>query len=715
MPGRFDSERSLARQAKWRRRAGQCAGCSLFFLVCVACVLVRDRSKDVPRIRFRMQMLLLPMLPFLLTLLLTICVLRHQMLSVLLTTNENAVISMANVSTDGNATGVSTRMRKTVRKKMQRIVVTSACALGALLLAGHVLRRQSRWLRALHLPSSVTGGLLGWCFFAAVEAVGGGDLADDWLADGWEVLPGFCTNIIFSSLFLGTPVPRVGAILASPRREQFIYGLVVVFGQYVVSCLCTILCRLFDPSLDAPFATIMPYGYAGGPVVAEAMKDLYAEDSFNYPDGYTLALLAATVGMFAGVISGAVLVNFAPLTANTAAAADSAGARIEDPGEPPASPTTSRVGAPEPAAQSLAARGQVLVRLRRQAVQVRDALMQLKTTANDSDFYAPDTRPSAGEQTVSLESLDSFIFHVSLVTLVMLVGYVLRTPFVLAEELFPTGSFFERSNLLSVLPLFLFCLLASLGIQKVIDVRFTDPRTGRSFVDRNTMERISNSAQDVLIVVAISRLGRNGLPPGVHGLGHFFGIVINRGLPFILTCMAGVAWGVISFWYVAPRLLPDYWAERALIEFGVSIGATSTGLLLLRMGDPDGRTPVLRDFTFKQIFHVLITGGGVFDVMVPIPLCATTGSVWPLLLVCLAAICILVAIHPATPRRLRRLRGGQAESSTRTLRTLSVEAKDERVVPGPIARQAPPPAVAIEEPARRGNGLEVLSVAHDAL
>ena len=48
----------------------------------------------------------------------------------------------------------------------------------------------------------------------------------------------------------------------------------------------------------------MPYGYAGGPVVAEAMQDLYAVDSFNYPAGYPLALLAATIGMFVGVITG---------------------------------------------------------------------------------------------------------------------------------------------------------------------------------------------------------------------------------------------------------------------------------------------------------------------------------------------------------------------------------------------------------------------------
>ena len=50
----------------------------------------------------------------------------------------------------------------------------------------------------------------------------------------------------------------------------------------------------------------------------------------------------------------------------------------------------------------------------------------------------------------------------------------------LPPQLFPTGSFFERSNLLSVLPLFLFCLLAGLGLQKIIDTYLTDPQTGTS-------------------------------------------------------------------------------------------------------------------------------------------------------------------------------------------------------------------------------------------
>ena len=399
---RDSEQRDIARRAakgKCRRKAVKCVFCFLFFAAVVVSVLV---------------------------------------LSVALTYNDgrNDRANATSGSDSSNITREHTspedglRRAHGLRSNMKQIVVTSACGLGALLLAGHALRRYSRWLRALHLPSSVIGGLIGWCFFAAVEAVGAGELADAWFSDGWNVLPGFCTNIIFSALFLGTPVPRPGAILASPRREHFIYGLIVVFGQYVVSCICTLICQIGDNTLDAPFATVMPYGYAGGPVVAEAMKDLYAEDSFNYPDGYTLALLAATVGMFAGVIAGALLVNFAPLSAdrsvhgggNAAGGGSSAGEGDAEalPESPPGIIMASTVDTRG---------GGLIKRVKRKAFKIRDAFVKLKETANQSDHFPVEERPSAGEQTVSVESLDSLIFHASLVTLVMLAGYVMRTPY----------------------------------------------------------------------------------------------------------------------------------------------------------------------------------------------------------------------------------------------------------------------------------------------
>mmetsp|Transcript_8473 Transcript_8473/g.26572 ORF Transcript_8473/g.26572 Transcript_8473/m.26572 type:complete len:160 (+) Transcript_8473:1998-2477(+) len=72
------------------------------------------------------------------------------------------------------------------------------------------------------------------------------------------------------------------------------------------------------------------------------------------------------------------------------------------------------------------------------------------------------------------------------------------------------------------------------------------------------------------------------------------------------------------------------------------------------MADPNDATPVLRDFTCKQIFHVLITGGGFFDVLVPIPLSASTQSALPLLVVSLLSIALSLLCHPAVQRACRR-------------------------------------------------------------
>ena len=73
--------------------------------------------------------------------------------------------------------------------------------------------------------------------------------------------------------------------------------------------------------------------------------------------------------------------------------------------------------------------GGLIKRVKRKAFKIRDAFVKLKETANQSDHFPVEERPSAGEQTVSVESLDSLIFHASLVTLVMLAGYVMRTPY----------------------------------------------------------------------------------------------------------------------------------------------------------------------------------------------------------------------------------------------------------------------------------------------
>jgi hypothetical protein len=95
-------------------------------------------------------------------------------------------------------------------------------------------------------------------------------------------------------------------------------------------------------------------------------------------------------------------------------------------------------------------------------------------------------------------------------------------------------------------------------------------------LDRATTSSICNTATDFLIVSAIATIEPQA--------------VLDAAVPFVVCCAVGVAWVLLAFVAFAKRLLPDYWVERGVTEFGLSLGATATALLLLRMMDPENGT-----------------------------------------------------------------------------------------------------------------------------
>lgn len=115
--------------------------------------------------------------------------------------------------------------------------------------------------------------------------------------------------------------------------------------------------------------------------------------------------------------------------------------------------------------------------------------------------------------------------------------------------------------------------------------------------NRATTSSICATAMDFLIVSAIATIDFDELKASA--------------VPFMVCCVAATAWVVLCFVLFA-RLLPDYWVERAVTEVGLALGATATALLVLRMMDPENRTPVLRAFCYKQLVNVMLVGGGIF-------------------------------------------------------------------------------------------------------
>ena len=120
---------------------------------------------------------------------------------------------------------------------------------------------------------------------------------------------------------------------------------------------------------------------------------------------------------------------------------------------------------------------------------------------------------------------------------------------------------------------------------------------------RRLQERIAGVALDLLVVTALASIN-------LAVLGANLGV-------FLTLSIVGIAWNVLAFIYLAPRILPVYWFERGIGDMGQSMGVTATGILLIRMVDPENRTGAFESFAYKQLFFEPIVGGGLFTAAAP--------------------------------------------------------------------------------------------------
>lgn len=205
-------------------------------------------------------------------------------------------------------------------------------------------------------------------------------------------------------------------------------------------------------------------------------------------------------------------------------------------------------------------------------------------------IYPVDERPAAGRQTVIADSVDSLALHLALIGIAILIGYLIKQFLVVVEAHIPG---MEKHAVMRAFPLFPLCMIGGLIVQCGVS------RLGKvNFVDHGLMQRIAGTALDFLVVAAVSTIRLE---------------VVAKGLaPFSAIIAGGIVWNVFCVMWLAKRMLPDSWFERAIAEMGQSMGVTATGLLLLRVVDAEGETEAPSSFAYKQLLHEPFMGGGLW-------------------------------------------------------------------------------------------------------
>ncbi|MHC5198500.1 MAG: sodium/glutamate symporter, partial [Planctomycetota bacterium] len=214
----------------------------------------------------------------------------------------------------------------------------------------------------------------------------------------------------------------------------------------------------------------------------------------------------------------------------------------------------------------------------------------------------PEQRPIAGRLTVNSDIIEAFSLHLVVVGLACGIGILIKEGLVLIEG---QSAYLTNHKLLSSFPLFPLCMIGGLIIQLLFD-----KYDRRKHIDLGLIRRIQNCSLDFLVVAAIAMISID--------------VVKTAWLPLAILVAAGIGWNVFCVTTLARRILPDAWFERAIAEMGQSMGVTATGLLLLRVVDPDYDTPAADAFACKQIVHEPFMGGGLWT-SAAIPLIAIYG------------------------------------------------------------------------------------------
>jgi glutamate:Na+ symporter, ESS family len=89
-------------------------------------------------------------------------------------------------------------------------------------------------------------------------------------------------------------------------------------------------------------------------------------------------------------------------------------------------------------------------------------------------------------------------------------------------------------------------------------------------------------------------------------------------------------------------MIPGFWFERGIGDLGQSLGVTATGLLLIKVADPDGKTPAMEAFGYEQLGFEPCFGGGLVTAA-SVPLIAQFGPV-PLLVVMAVVMAVALGV-----------------------------------------------------------------------
>jgi glutamate:Na+ symporter, ESS family len=280
----------------------------------------------------------------------------------------------------------------------------------------------------------------------------------------------------------------------------------------------------------------------------------------------------------------------------------------------------------------------VLVKAEGIVQEEREALAQTEEHRRDAVTREQFLRP------FQIESIEPLALHVAYIGAAIGAGYLVLQALIGLEA--ATLTRWGAVPIVKHIPLFPLAMIGGILVQLLHDRFLPGLR-----LERKMFAQLLGVALDFLIVSAMAALSLRALAANWQ--------------PLVILMVVGIVWIVGVLLVLGPRIMPDFWFERGIGDFGQSLGMTATGLLLMRIVDPEYRSPAYEAFGYKQLlFEPFVGGGLVTAVSVPLIFNPAVGP-WTFFWICTAVMVFWIAFgliffHPKRFAARRKAAAGAA-------------------------------------------------------
>ncbi len=188
-----------------------------------------------------------------------------------------------------------------------------------------------------------------------------------------------------------------------------------------------------------------------------------------------------------------------------------------------------------------------------------------------------DKKVEAGKQTTVPEAIDTLTLHIAIVLTIYIATFYLLKLFLFGIEYLPEGFAILAKVIVSFH--FIIGALIAMLVKKVMYLFKID-----FLLDNGIANRISGLSVDFMVTASLAAISIK--------------VVINFIIPIITISAAA---GIVTILYCAffiSRSFDNYRFERFITIFGIATGTIATGIALLRVLDPEFKSPVASDIMY---------------------------------------------------------------------------------------------------------------------